>query len=89
MPGSRVEITYCTKCRFLLRASWMAQEILATLGDELGEVALIPGGGGIFEVTLNGEVVGTNRDGAPMPDPATVKRAIRDQAAPDRKIGHK
>lgn len=88
MAGPRVTITYCTKCRFMLRAAWLAQELLATFGDELGEVAIIPGSGGIFEVTLNGEVIATNRDGAPMPDPSAVKRAVRDRVAPDRKIGH-
>jgi selenoprotein W-related protein len=88
MPGPRVEITYCTKCRFLLRAAWMAEELLTTFGAELGEVALRPGSGGIFEVALNGTVVATNSDHAPMPDPADVKRAIRDRISPSRKIGH-
>jgi selenoprotein W-related protein len=45
----RVEITYCTGCRWLLRAAWMAQELLSTFSDELGEVALRPGSGGVFE----------------------------------------
>jgi selenoprotein W-related protein len=49
----RVEITYCTQCRWLLRAAWMAQELLVTFETELGEVALVPGTGGIFEVKLN------------------------------------
>jgi selenoprotein W-related protein len=88
MPGPRVEITYCMKCRFLLRAAWMAEELLTTFGAELGEVALRPGSGGIFEVALDGTVVATNRDHAPMPDPADVKRAIRDRISPSRKIGH-
>ena len=44
----RVEIEYCTQCRFILRAGWMAQELLMTFAGELGEVALIPGQGGIF-----------------------------------------
>jgi selenoprotein W-related protein len=88
MTGPRVEITYCTKCRFLLRASWMAQELLTTFGDELGEVAIVPGSGGIFEVTLNGAVIASNRETKEMPDPAQVKRAVRDRIAPDRKIGH-
>ena len=88
MAAPRIEITYCTKCRFLLRASWMAQELLTTFGDELGEVAIVPGSGGIFEVTLNGEVIATNRETKEMPDPAAVKRAVRDRIAPDRKIGH-
>jgi selenoprotein W-related protein len=88
MPSPRIAITYCTKCRFLLRASWMAQELLTTFADELGEVAIVPGAGGIFEVALDGDVIATNRDGAPMPDPSLVKRAVRDRIAPDRKIGH-
>jgi selT/selW/selH selenoprotein domain len=88
MPGPRIEITYCTKCRFLLRAAWMAEELLTTFGAELGEVALRPGSGGIFEVALDGTVVASNRDYAPMPDPADVKRAIRDRISPERKIGH-
>jgi selenoprotein W-related protein len=88
MSGPRIEITYCTKCKFMLRATWLAQELLTTLAEELGEVAIVPGSGGIFEVTLDGDVIATNRDHAPMPDPADVKRAVRDRVAPDRKIGH-
>ncbi len=88
MAAPRIEITYCTKCRFLLRAAWMAEELLTTFGEDLGEVAIVPGGGGIFEVTLGGEVIATNRETKQMPDPADVKRAVRDRIAPDRKIGH-
>lgn len=88
MATPRVEITYCTKCKFLLRASWMAQELLSTFGNQLGEVAIVPGSGGIFEIKLDGEVVATNRDKAPMPDPSAVKRLIRDRVAPDQQIGH-
>ena len=88
MTAPRVEITYCTRCKFLLRASWLAQELLTTFEAELGEVALRPGGGGIFEVTLDGEVVATNRDAGDMPDAAAVKRLLRDRIAPDRRIGH-
>lgn len=88
MAAPRVEITYCTKCKFMLRATWLAQELLTTFGDELGEVAIVPGSGGIFEVKLDGEVIATNREDAPMPDPAAVKRTVRDRVAPDRKIGH-
>lgn len=88
MAAPRVEITYCTKCRFLLRASWMAQELLTTFGAELGEVALRPGSGGIFEVSLDGEVIASNRDDKAMPEPGAVKRLLRDRIDPGRKIGH-
>ena len=84
----RVEIHYCTQCRFLLRAAWLAQELLSTFEEELAEVALVPGTGGIFEVTLDGETVATNRETKRMPDAAEVKRLLRDRIAPQRKIGH-
>jgi len=84
----RVEIHYCTQCRFLLRAAWLAQELLSTFEQELGEVALVPGSGGIFEVTLDGETVATNRETKRMPDAVEVKRLLRDRIAPERQIGH-
>jgi selenoprotein W-related protein len=39
----RVAITYCRQCQWLLRAAWMAQELLSTFAEDLGEVALLPG----------------------------------------------
>ena len=37
--SSRLEIHYCTQCRWLMRAAWMAQELLVTFETELGEPA--------------------------------------------------
>ena len=88
MAAPRVEIHYCTQCKFLLRAAWLAQELLTTFENELAEVALVPGSGGIFEVTLDGEVVASNRETKQMPDLAAVKRLLRDRIAPGRAIGH-
>jgi len=84
----RVEITYCTRCKFLLRAAWLAQEILTTFESDVEEVALRPGSGGIFEVRLNSEMIASNADGGTMPDVAQVKRLLRDRIASGRKIGH-
>ena len=88
MNTPRIEIEYCTKCKFLLRASWLAQELLTAFEPELAEVALLPGSGGIFEVRLDGEVVASNRESKQMPDVSEVKRLVRDRVAPDRRIGH-
>lgn len=38
----RIAIRYCTQCNWLLRAGWMAQEILQTFASDIGEVSLIP-----------------------------------------------
>lgn len=78
--GARVEIEYCTGCRWLFRAAWLAQELLSTFESELAEVALIPGTtGGIFEVRLDGQMIWSRKE---------LKQRVRDIAAPDRNLGH-
>ncbi len=88
MTSPRVEIHYCTQCRFMLRAAYLAQELLTSFEKELGEVALVPGSGGIFEVRLDGETLATNSDTKVMPEAGEVKRLLRDRIAPGRTIGH-
>ena len=85
---ARVEIVYCTGCKWLLRAAWMAQELLSTFESELGEVALVPGTSGIFEVRVNGQVVWSRADDGGFPQPKALKRRVRDRIAPDRNLGH-
>ncbi len=88
MAPPRVEIRYCTQCRFMLRAAYLAQELLTSFEKELGEVALVPSSGGIFEVTLDGETLATNRETKRLPEAGEVKRLLRDRIAPERSIGH-
>ncbi len=88
MAPPRVEIRYCTQCRFMLRAAYLAQELLTSFEKELGEVALVPSSGGIFEVTLDGETLATNRETKRLPEAGEVKRLLRDRIAPGRTIGH-
>lgn len=88
MSAPRLEIRYCTRCRFMLRAAYMAQELLTTFEGDVGEVALVPSSGGIFEIALDGEAVASNAETHRMPEPGEVKRLLRDRIAPGRKIGH-
>jgi len=85
---ARVEIEYCAQCRFILRASWMAQELLMTFGEELGEVALVPGGGGIFEVRIDGEKLWNKKEAGRYPEPKEIKQLVRDRIAPGKDLGH-
>ena len=88
-PGRqpRVEIEYCTRCRWLPRAAWLAQELLTTFEAEVGEVALVPGRGGVFAVRVDGHLV-WDRAANGFPEPSAVKRAVRDLIDPDRDLGH-
>ena len=84
----RVEIQYCTQCRWLLRAAWMAQELLTTFDNELGELALVPGTGGIFEVRVDGEVIFSRDQEGRFPESKELKQRVRDRIAPDKPLGH-
>lgn len=84
----RIEIEYCTQCRWLLRAAWMAQELLTTFEDELGGVTLVPGTGGIFEVRSDHHLIWSRKQEGRFPDIAELKQRVRDRIAPDKHLGH-
>ncbi|WP_203800761.1 Rdx family protein [Paractinoplanes tereljensis] len=88
MTAPRLEIEYCTQCRWLLRAAWYAQEVLTTFPRDLGEVALVPGIGGVFEIRLEGETLWSRKEQKGFPELADLKRQVRDRVAPDRDLGH-
>lgn len=84
----RIRIEYCSQCRFILRASWIAQELLFTFADDLEEVALTPGTGGVFIVTLDDEVIFDRKVAGRFPESKELKQLIRDRIDPERPLGH-
>ena len=88
MAKNQVEIEYCTQCRWLLRAAWLAQELLTTFEQDLTGVNLKPGTGGIFEVRLNGVVLFNRKATERFPESKELKQLIRDLIAPERDLGH-
>ncbi|MGO8753247.1 MAG: SelT/SelW/SelH family protein [Thermoguttaceae bacterium] len=88
MQRPRVEIVFCTQCRWLLRAAWMAQELLTTFSEELGEVALVPGTGGIFEIRLDDVLLWSRKEQGRFPEIKELKQLVRDRVAPEKDLGH-
>jgi selenoprotein W-related protein len=86
--GARIEIRYCTQCRWMLRAAWMAQELLTTFQEEIGEVALIPGTGGVFEIATQGKSLWSRGEDGGFPEITELKRRVRDRIAPTKNLGH-
>jgi len=85
----RVTIEYCPKCRWLLRAAWLAQELLTTFQDELGEVALQPARtNGVFEVRVDRAVIFSRATAGRFPEAKELKQLIRDRVAPEKDLGH-
>lgn len=66
----------------------MAQELLTTFEGELGGVTLVPGAGGIFLVTIAGDIVWSRKDEGRFPDITELKQRVRDRIAPEKPLGH-
>ena len=84
----RIAITYCTQCQWLLRSAWLAQELLSTFSTDLGEVALVPGTGGVFNVSYDGETIWERVADGGFPDSKVLKQRVRDRLDPTRDLGH-
>lgn len=85
---NKITITYCTQCRWLLRSSWMAQELLTTFQDEISALTLQPGKGGIFEVYANGSLLWSRKEKGGFPEIKELKQLVRDEIAPQKSLGH-
>ena len=84
-----VTITYCIGCNWLLRAGWMAQELLQTFKDDLGGVTLVPGEiGGVFEITLDDTLIWERKRDGGFPNDKELKQRVRDIIEPTRDLGH-
>jgi selenoprotein W-related protein len=84
-----VEIEYCRQCNYLLRAAWMAQELLSTFGEDLGGLTLRPVGGGHFVVRLDGETLFSRKEAGRFPEARELKELLGARIAPGRPIGHR
>ena len=79
MPDAKpsIRITYCTQCNWMLRAAWMAQELLSTFGQDIGEVTLVPGTGGVFTVACDGETIWDRAADGGFPEAQVLKQRVR------------
>ena len=84
----RVTILYCSQCNWLLRSGWYAQELLNTFSDELDEVALQPGTGGVFRISANDLCIWERRKEGGFPEITELKRRVRDALFPEKDLGH-
>jgi selenoprotein W-related protein len=71
-----IEIVYCTRCHFLPRATWVAQELLHTYADFVGGLTLVPAHGGVFEVRVGGAVIASTRTEGGFPEIRVLKERI-------------
>ena len=84
-----VTIIYCPKCHWLLRAAYMAQELLTTFEDELGGVTLQPGEvSGRYSISIDGKEIFDRKTYGGFPEIKVIKQMVRDVVNPGRDLGH-
>ena len=66
----------------------MAQELLTTFEQDLASVALRPGSSGIFEITLNQQLIFSRKEAGRFPEAKEIKQLVRDKIDPSRDLGH-
>lgn len=74
-----VEIEYCDPCGYLDQASESQGAILESCSDVLDGVELVPGGGGIFQVRVDDDVVfDTDESACASMDESSMCAAIQE-----------
>ncbi|WP_462221594.1 Rdx family protein [Ferruginibacter sp.] len=82
-------IEYCPKCHWLLRAAYMAQEVLTTFADEVGAVTLHPSEvNGRYNIYIDGKKIFDRKEYGGFAEIKEIKQMIRDVVAPGKNLGH-
>jgi selenoprotein W-related protein len=76
-PGRhRLEIEFCTQCKFQGRAFWLARELFDARPDLADEIVLVPSSGGVFVVRFDGDIVWDYAASGRFPEPKEVREAV-------------
>lgn len=84
-----ITIEYCPRCGWMLRAAYMAQELLTTFTEELGGVLLRPSEiNGRYTISIDAEPVFNRKEAGRFPEIKELKQLVRDHIAPGKNLGH-
>ncbi|WFB62338.1 SelT/SelW/SelH family protein [Sphingobacterium sp. WM] len=84
-----VRITYCPKCGWMLRAAYMAQELLTTFVDDLQSVNLEPSEiSGRYTILVNDEIIFDRKREGRFPEIKELKQLVRNIVNPEKSLGH-
>ena len=73
-----IGIEYCTAWGYLPRAVALAQNLLGQHKNNINKLILIPSSGGVFEVTLNGELVFSKKEVGRFPEENEVEDKMKE-----------
>lgn len=84
-----ISIEYCPKCGWMLRAAYMAQELLGTFTEEIHGVLLQPSEtGGSYIIRIDNDIVFDRKEQGRFPEIKELKQLVRDVVSPEKSLGH-
>lgn len=84
-----ITIEYCPQCGWLLRAAYMAQEMLTTFTGDVKGVMLQPSDtAGRYTIGINNKIIFDRKTEGRFPEIKELKQLIRDVVNPAKDLGH-
>ena len=84
-----ITIEYCPQCGWLLRAAYMAQELLTTFLGEIKAVTLLPSDtAGRYTISINNNIIFDRKTEGRFPEIKELKQLVRDIVSPGKELGH-
>jgi selenoprotein W-related protein len=84
-----ITIEYCPKCNWLMRAAYMAQELLTTFNDDIYGVTLQPSEtSGKYSIRIDEIVIFDRKEQGRFPEIKELKQLVRDVVNPEKSLGH-
>lgn len=85
---AEIDIYYCRQCNWMLRSTWLTQELLHTFAEDISKISLHPDTGGRFEIHCNQQLIWERKQDGGFPEAKVLKQRVRDIIAPQRDLGH-
>lgn len=84
-----ITIEYCPQCGWMLRAAYMAQELLTTFTADIKGIMLQPSDtAGRYTISINNKPVFDRKTEGRFPEIKELKQLVRDLVNPTKDLGH-
>jgi selenoprotein W-related protein len=84
-----ITIEYCPKCNWMMRAAYMAQELLTTFTDDVYGVTLRPSEiSGTYTISIDDAILFDRKIKGRFPEIKELKQLVRDKVNPGKSLGH-
>jgi selenoprotein W-related protein len=84
-----ISIEYCPKCGWMLRAAYMAQELLTTFAGDIQSVTLVPSEvNGRYLIFIDNKKLFDHKEFGGFPEIKQIKQMVRDVVNPEKNLGH-